>query len=133
MSVMLMLIPLGNGKDDVQGAGPLGMHEGHDRGVMGEDVRFGHSKVEIEHVQEFTFYSPDVAGSEDTRAHCPVNVLQGGVIQVLIAAQCIISNHTMKLEMAEHTLLARITPPRNTRSKAYWSIAISRWDLALSI
>jgi hypothetical protein len=53
------------------GRSAVGAHgdvEGSDRNVVYEDLGFGDGQVEIEHVQEFSFDSPDVPAAKDSCA-----------------------------------------------------------------
>lgn len=60
-----------------------GLGESHDTGVVREDVLFGDSEFEVEHVEELAFYPADVPLAEDARAERPVHILQCGIVGVL--------------------------------------------------
>ena len=60
-----------------------GVCEGHDGGVVGKDILLGDAEFEIEDVEELALYPADVALAEDPGAERPVDVLEGGVVQVL--------------------------------------------------
>lgn len=57
--------------------------EGEDGVVVGEDVGLGDGELEVEDVEELTLDPADVALAKDPRAECPVDILEGGVVQVL--------------------------------------------------
>lgn len=59
------------------------MRERHDHAVVREDVGLLHAQLKVEDVQELALDPADVALPEDTRAQGPMDVLQGGVVQVL--------------------------------------------------
>ena len=60
-----------------------GLGKGHDGIVVGEEVGLGEAELVVEDVEELTLDAADVALAEDSRAERPVDVLEGGVIQVL--------------------------------------------------
>lgn len=64
-------------------ADALGHCEGEDGIVVREEVRLGEAELVVEDVEELALDAPDIPLAEDTRAECPVDVLQRRVIAVL--------------------------------------------------
>lgn len=100
-----------------------GVSERHNEGVMREDVALCDGEVEVEHIEELALDAADVPFAEDTSAERPVHVFECGVIQVLQWMR--MSGREGEITDEEiHTLLARMTAPRKTRSWAHCSRAI---------
>lgn len=53
-----------------------GLYEGHDGGMVREDVLLGDTEFEIKDIEELAFYPADVTLAEDARAQRPVHILQ---------------------------------------------------------
>jgi hypothetical protein len=51
--------------------------------VVAEKIVFGHAELEVENIEEFSLDAAHISFSERSRAERPVDVLEGGVIQVL--------------------------------------------------
>ena len=64
-------------------ADALGLGEGEDGVVVREEVGLGEAELVVEDVEELALDPPDVPLAEDSGAERPVDVLEGGVIQVL--------------------------------------------------
>lgn len=112
-----------------------GVEEGHHRVVVGEQIGLVDAKLVIEDIEELALYPTDVTLAEDTGAKCPVDVLECGVIAVLKAEggrSGMMSVGDMDRNEETHTLFARISAPRKTRSHAHCSRAIWRCGFARS-
>ena len=107
-----------------------GVDERHDGVVVREEVGFGDAELEVEDVEELTLDTPDVALAEDPGAERPVDVLQCGIVQVLQGGISMILDDVGE---CEHTLFARMSAPRKTRSLAHCSRAIWRCGFARSM
>ena len=57
--------------------------KGEDGVVVCKEIGFGDGEFEVEDVEELTLDAADVALAEDPRAERPVDVLEGGVVEVL--------------------------------------------------
>ena len=53
------------------------------RVMVCEEIGFGDGEFEVKDIEELAFYPADVALAEDPGAERPVDVLEGGVVQVL--------------------------------------------------
>lgn len=61
-----------------------GTGDGHDGGVVREEVRLGDGEVPVEDVEELALDAADIALAKDAGAERPVDVLEGGVVEILV-------------------------------------------------
>lgn len=100
--------------------------------VVAKNIIFENSKLEIEDIKKFPLDAAHIALSKDARAKRPVDVLESGVVEILIISEndqhCWSENRQTTIA----TLLASITAPRKTRSYAHSSRAMCKCGLARS-
>lgn len=106
-----------------------GTRDGHDGGVVREEVRLGDGEVPVEDVEELALDAADIALAKDAGAERPVDVLEGGVVEILQGGWVRLDDEERK-ERRGRTLLATMSAPRKTRSQAHCSRAIWRWGFA---
>jgi len=51
--------------------------------VVAQDVILGDLQLKVEHIEVFTLDAADIALAKDTRAECPMNVLECGIVKIL--------------------------------------------------
>lgn len=60
-----------------------GCGNGGEAVVVAEDIILGYAELEVEDIEELALDAANVPLAKDTRAHGPVDILEGGVVQVL--------------------------------------------------
>lgn len=78
--------------------------------MMGKQIRLVEGKLIVEDVQELPLYPADVALAKHAGAQRPVNVLQRGVIAVLVCANERSQKYTLACPLLECDLEVRLRP-----------------------
>lgn len=63
--------------------------------MVGENIGFCNTQAVAQDIQKFALNPPNVSGTKDTSADCPMVVFQGGVIGELVSQNDSTEEHTL--------------------------------------